>query len=199
MFRKLIALSTIVVSTAVIPLTFHNFAFAEENMGTETTESPAPTTDETTTDETETKDIVSTAIEAGSFNTLATALEAAGLVELLQGEGPFTVFAPTDEAFAALPEGVLEQLLQPENKDLLVKILTYHVVANAKVMSSDIIPGEVATAEGSPIVIQVEDGKVMVNNSTITQADIEASNGVIHVIDQVMIPPEEVTEEETSK
>jgi uncharacterized surface protein with fasciclin (FAS1) repeats len=194
MFRKLIALSTIVVSTAVIPLNFHDFAFAEENMGTETTENPAPTTNET-----ETKDIVSTAIEAGSFNTLATALEAAGLVELLQGEGPFTVFAPTDEAFAALPEGVLEQLLQPENKDLLVKILTYHVVANAKVMSSDITPGEVPTAEGSPIVVQVEDGKVMVNDSTVTQADIEASNGVIHVIDKVILPPEEVTEEETSK
>ena len=135
------------------------------------------------------KDIVDTAVAAGSFNTLATALEAAGLVETLKGEGPFTVFAPTDEAFAALPEGTVETLLKPENKDQLVDVLTYHVVPG-KVMSSDLSDGmTAATVEGSEITVDLSDG-VMISGATVTSADIEADNGVIHVIDTVILPPE---------
>ncbi len=134
-------------------------------------------------------DIVDTAVEAGSFTTLAAALEAAGLVETLKGEGPFTVFAPTDEAFAALPEGTVESLLEPENRDQLTAILTYHVVPG-KVMSGDLSDGmEAETVNGAPVTISI-DGGVMVNDATVTTADIEASNGVIHVIDSVMLPPE---------
>jgi len=136
-----------------------------------------------------TKDIVDTAVEAGNFTTLAAALEAAGLVETLKGEGPFTVFAPTDEAFAALPEGTVETLLEPENRDQLTAILTYHVVPG-KVMSGDLSDGmEAETVNGAPVTISTEGG-VMVNDATVTTADIEASNGVIHVIDSVMLPPE---------
>jgi len=136
-----------------------------------------------------TKDIVDTAVEAGSFTTLAAALEAAGLVETLKGEGPFTVFAPTDEAFAALPEGTVETLLEPENRDQLTAILTYHVVPG-KVMSGDLSDGmEAETVNGAPVTISTDDG-VMVNDATVTAADIEASNGVIHVIDSVLLPPE---------
>jgi len=134
------------------------------------------------------KDIVDTAVDAGSFTTLAAALGSAGLVETLKGEGPFTVFAPTDEAFAALPEGTVEDLLKPENKDKLAAILTYHVVAG-KVMSTDLSDGMMApTVEGSDVTITTEGG-VMVNDATVTTADIEASNGVIHVIDTVLMPP----------
>jgi uncharacterized surface protein with fasciclin (FAS1) repeats len=130
--------------------------------------------------------VVDIAASAGSFNTLTAALKAAGLVEVLEGKGPFTVFAPTDEAFAALPEGTVEKLLQPENKDELVKILTYHVVPGA-VMSTDLKAGEVATVEGSPVTIQL--GKsVKVNDARVVKADIKASNGVIHVIDKVILP-----------
>ena len=133
------------------------------------------------------KDIVDTAVGAGSFGTLVAAVEAAGLVETLKGEGPFTVFAPTDEAFAALPEGTVEDLLKPENKDTLTSILTYHVVPGA-VMSGDLSDGmTAATVEGSDVTITTEGG-VMVNEATVTTADIEASNGVIHVIDSVLMP-----------
>ena len=133
------------------------------------------------------KDIVDTAVEAGSFTTLVAAVEAAGLVETLKGEGPFTVFAPTDEAFAALPEGTVENLLLPENKDQLTAILTYHVVPG-KVMSTDLSDGmEAATVEGSNVTIMTEGG-VKVNDANVTTADIEASNGVIHVIDSVIMP-----------
>jgi len=133
------------------------------------------------------KDIVDTAVAAGTFNTLAAALGAAGLVETLKGDGPFTVFAPTDDAFAALPEGTVEDLLKPENKDQLTAILTYHVVAG-KVMSTDLSDGMMATTvEGSDIKIDLSNG-VMVNDATVTAADIEASNGVIHVIDKVIMP-----------
>jgi len=135
------------------------------------------------------KDIVDTAVEAGNFTTLAAALEAAGLVETLKGEGPFTVFAPTDEAFAALPEGTVETLLEPENRDQLTAILTYHVVPG-KVMSGDLSDGmEAETVNGAPVTISTDAG-VMVNDATVTAADIEASNGVIHVIDSVLLPPE---------
>ena len=133
------------------------------------------------------KDIVDTAVEAGSFETLVAAVQAAGLVETLKGEGPFTVFAPTDEAFAALPEGTVENLLLPENIDTLTAILTYHVVPG-KVMSGDLTDGmEAATVEGSEVTIMTEGG-VTVEGASVVTADIETSNGVIHVIDQVILP-----------
>lgn len=138
--------------------------------------------------ESHSKDIVDTAVGAGSFNTLVAAVTAAGLVETLKGEGPFTVFAPTDEAFAALPAGTVEDLLKPENKDKLVAVLTYHVVAG-KVMSTDLTNEmKAATVQGGEITIMTEGG-VMVNDAKVVQADIEASNGVIHVIDKVILPP----------
>lgn len=134
------------------------------------------------------KDLVDTAAGAGTFNTLVAAVDAAGLVETLKGEGPFTVFAPTDEAFSALPEGAVEELLKPENKDQLVAILTYHVVPG-KVMAADIAGAEstASSVQGGELMINGTDG-VTVNGATVTQADIEASNGVIHVIDQVILP-----------
>jgi uncharacterized surface protein with fasciclin (FAS1) repeats len=132
-------------------------------------------------------DIVDTAVGAGTFNTLVAAVQAAGLEETLRGDGPFTVFAPTDEAFAALPEGTVESLLLEENRDQLVAILTYHVVAGA-VMSGDLSDGMTATTvQGSDITIGTMGG-VTVNGANVVAADIEASNGVIHVIDAVIIP-----------
>jgi uncharacterized surface protein with fasciclin (FAS1) repeats len=134
-------------------------------------------------------DIVDTAVAAGSFTTLVAAVEAAGLVETLKGEGPFTVFAPTDEAFAALPEGTVDSLLLPENRDMLVAILTYHVVPGA-VMSGDLTNDmEATTVQGAPVTIMT-DGGVTVNGANVVTADIEADNGVIHVIDAVILPPE---------
>jgi len=133
------------------------------------------------------KDIVATGRAAGNFNTLMDALKAADLVEVLQGEGPFTVFAPTDEAFEALPEGTLEKLLLPENKDKLVQILTYHVVPG-KVMSGDLKSGKVKTVEGSEVEINVSGSGVKVGNAQVVTADVPASNGVIHVIDTVILP-----------
>jgi uncharacterized surface protein with fasciclin (FAS1) repeats len=134
-------------------------------------------------------DIVDTAVEAGSFQTLVAAVEAAGLVDTLKGEGPFTVFAPTDEAFAALPAGTVESLLEPENRDQLVAILTYHVVPGA-VRSADLAGQEleVATVQGETVAIDASDGAVKVDEATVVQADIEADNGVIHVIDTVIMP-----------
>ncbi|MEM9783114.1 MAG: fasciclin domain-containing protein [Pseudomonadota bacterium] len=134
------------------------------------------------------KDIVATAIAADGFETLVAAVQAAGLVETLQGEGPFTVFAPTDEAFAALPEGTVENLLKPENKDQLVAVLTYHVVPG-KVMSSDLAGQKVSpeTVQGTTVDIDATSG-VTVDGATVVAADIEASNGVIHVIDAVILP-----------
>lgn len=131
--------------------------------------------------------IVETAADAGSFGTLLAAAEAAGLVETLSGDGPLTVFAPTDDAFAALPEGTVESLLLPENRDQLVAILTYHVVPGA-VMSGDLVDDMTATTvQGGEIMIDLDSG-VMVNDATVVAADIEASNGVIHVIDKVILP-----------
>ncbi len=133
-----------------------------------------------------TPDIVDTAIEAGSFETLVAAIEAAGLVDTLKGDGPFTVFAPTDEAFAALPEGTLEALL--EDTDALAAILTYHVVPGA-VMSGDLEDGMMAeTVNGQSVTISIDMGNVMVDGANVVTADIEASNGVIHVIDAVILP-----------
>lgn len=134
------------------------------------------------------KDIVDTAVAAGPFKTLAAALQAAGLVDTLKGRGPFTVFAPTDEAFAKLPAGTVDDLLKPENKEKLRSILLYHVVPG-KLTSKEVVKLTSAkTAEGQPLTIKVEDGKVMVNNATVVKADVEASNGVIHVIDTVLLP-----------
>jgi len=134
------------------------------------------------------KDLVDVAVEAGSFNTLAAALQAADLVETLKGEGPFTVFAPTDEAFANLPEGTVENLLKPENKAQLVAILTYHVVPG-KVLAADVVQLKGATTvNGQAVTIDLTDSGVMVDNANVIQTDVEASNGVIHVIDAVLLP-----------
>ncbi len=134
------------------------------------------------------KDIVDVAVENGSFTTLAAALEAAGLVDTLKGEGPFTVFAPTDDAFAKLPEGTLDMLLMPENKEKLKAVLTYHVVPG-KVMAADVVTIDIATTvQGQDLMIEVVDGTVMVDNAKVVTADVEASNGVIHVIDTVVMP-----------
>jgi len=160
MFRR-----TFLALTSVAALTSATFAFAGGH----------------------TKDIVDTAVDAGSFTNLVAAVQAAGLVDTLKGEGPFTVFAPTDEAFAALPEGTVEDLLKPENKDKLIAILTYHVVSG-KVMSTDLSNNTMApTVQGSDVKIMTEGG-VTVNGAKVISADIEASNGVIHVIDAVMLP-----------
>ena len=132
-------------------------------------------------------DIVAVASSAGSFKTLVAAVKAAGLVETLQGKGPFTVFAPTDEAFAKLPPGTVEDLLKPENKDKLVAILTYHVVPG-KVMAADVKTMMVKTVNGKELSIKVDDGKVTVNDAKVIKTDVAASNGVIHVIDTVLLP-----------
>jgi len=133
------------------------------------------------------KDVVDTAMAADDFNTLVAAVKAADLVETLKGDGPFTVFAPTDAAFAALPEGTVDTLLKPENKDTLTAILTYHVVPG-KVMSSDLSNGmTAATVQGGEVTIGTEGG-VTVDGANVVSADIEASNGVIHVIDAVIMP-----------
>ncbi len=133
------------------------------------------------------KDIVDTAVAAGSFNTLATALKAADLVETLKGKGPFTVFAPTDDAFKKLPAGTLEKLLA--DKAQLTKVLTYHVVAG-RVMAADVVKlSEAKTVEGSPVRIAVKDGKVKLNDANVVKTDVGASNGVIHVLDTVILPP----------
>jgi uncharacterized surface protein with fasciclin (FAS1) repeats len=129
------------------------------------------------------------AIAAGNpdFSTLVAAVTAAGLAEALSGEGPFTVFAPTNEAFAKLPEGTVESLLEPENKEKLVAILTYHVVA-AKVMAADVATGKVKTLQGGELDVVVSDGTVTVNGAKVVATDIIGSNGVIHVIDSVVLP-----------
>ena len=134
------------------------------------------------------QDIVDTAVSAGQFETLVAAVQAAGLVDTLKGDGPFTVFAPNDAAFAALPAGTVENLLKPENKDMLVAVLTYHVIPG-KVMAADIAGKkmEVATVQGSTLAIDATNG-VMVDNATVIAADIETSNGVIHIIDKVVLP-----------
>ena len=134
------------------------------------------------------KDIVDTAVSAGSFNTLAAALEAADLVDALKQPGPYTVFAPTDEAFANLPAGTLEELLKPENKEKLIAILTYHVVPG-EVDSAEVVKlSSAKTLNGKDIAIEVKDGNVMVNSAKVVKPDVKASNGVIHVIDTVIIP-----------
>jgi uncharacterized surface protein with fasciclin (FAS1) repeats len=130
-------------------------------------------------------DIVDTAVSAGQFNTLVKAVQAAGLVDTLKGKGPFTVFAPTDEAFAKLPAGTVEALLQ--DKEKLAKVLTYHVVPG-KVTASQVKPGDVKTVQGQALKVRTDGGKVMVDNARVIKADVMASNGVIHVIDTVVLP-----------
>jgi uncharacterized surface protein with fasciclin (FAS1) repeats len=133
-------------------------------------------------------DIVDTAASAGSFNTLVAAVKAAGLVDTLKGSGPFTVFAPTDEAFAKLPAGTVENLLKPENKAQLVSILTYHVVSG-KVMAADVVKLKSApTVQGQSVKVAVKGSNVMIGNANVVKTDIETSNGVIHVIDTVLLP-----------
>lgn len=160
-----------------------------QNKPTETAntqDSAATAMTATETDTMNDKNIVVVAQEAGSFTTLLAAAEAAGLVETLTGEGPYTVFAPTDEAFAKLPAGTVESLLK--DKEKLTQILTYHVVPG-KVMASDVAGMTSATTvEGSDVSIKVENGKVMINDATVVTADVQASNGVIHVIDSVLMP-----------
>lgn len=135
------------------------------------------------------KDIVDTAVTAGQFKTLAAALDAADLVDTLKGPGPFTVFAPTDDAFAKLPAGTLEDLLKPENKAKLAAILTYHVVPGT-VMAADVVElKEAKTVNGKMVEVTTKDGTVMINDAKVTSTDIVASNGVIHVIDTVILPP----------
>ena len=161
-------MKTIVKSTLVIALIFSTTAFT---FGPDATQPNQP------------DDIVDVAVKAGSFNTLAAALQAADLVETLKSDGPFTVFAPTDEAFAKLPEGTIENLLKPENKDQLIAILTYHVVSG-KIKSSDLLTTTSAptvNGQSAPIGLRV-------GNANVIQADIDASNGVIHVIDTVLLP-----------
>lgn len=168
---------------AVAALTLAACGSDEETTETDMTEE----TSDMSTEETAAGDIVAVASSTEGFSTLVAAIEAAGLVETLQGEGPFTVFAPTDDAFAALPEGLLEKLLLPENVAVLTSILTYHVVPGL-VMSADVMAGDVATVEGSTIAIATDNG-VTVNGANVTTVDVTASNGVIHVIDQVIVPP----------
>jgi uncharacterized surface protein with fasciclin (FAS1) repeats len=135
------------------------------------------------------QDIVDTAVANGQFKTLATALNAAGLVNTLKGPGPFTVFAPTDDAFAKLPPGTLDDLLKPENKGKLAAILTYHVVPGAVTSRQVTNLKEAKTVNGSMLQVSARDGKVMINNADVVKPDIETSNGVIHVIDAVLLPP----------
>ena len=164
---------------------------AEEEVVEETVEEAEPVEEEAPAEEEAMEeapgDIVSVAVEAGTFTTLAAALEGAGLVETLQGDGPFTVFAPTDDAFAALPEGVLDALLREENVGVLIDILTYHVVSG-EVFAADVTTGDVATVQGSTIAVEGGEQVTLNGAATVTATDIEASNGVIHVIDQVILP-----------
>ncbi|GCL39044.1 beta-Ig-H3/fasciclin [Sphaerospermopsis reniformis] len=156
------------------------------NRGTAPSETPRVTPPTQTT---ETKNVVEVAESAGNFKTLIKALEAAGLKETLQGAGPFTILAPTDEAFAKRPQDAVQDLLKPENKEILVKILTYHVIPG-RVLSSDLKSGEVTSLQGDPIKVLVNPSKgVSVNDAQVTKADIPASNGVIHQIDNLILPP----------
>jgi uncharacterized surface protein with fasciclin (FAS1) repeats len=172
---KVLRPSAFAAVAVAIALTLSACGSDSEETMEETTEVTAPGT------------IVDVAVGAGSFSTLVAAVTAADLVETLSGEGPFTVFAPTDDAFAALPAGVLDALLLPENKALLAQILTYHVVSG-KVMAADVTDGDVATVEGQSVTLSTASG-VTVNGANVVTADVAASNGVIHAIDAVILPP----------
>ncbi len=161
----------------------------DESASETTSASPSPSESESESEAPaeEPGTIVDVAAGNPDFETLVAAVTAADLADTLSGDGPFTVFAPTNDAFAALPDGLLDALLLPENKDALTSILTYHVLP-AEVMAADVTAGEVATVEGSMIDITTDDG-VMVNDATVITTDVEASNGVIHAIDAVLVPP----------
>jgi uncharacterized surface protein with fasciclin (FAS1) repeats len=174
-----VAVALMIFATACAPVATPAAAPAAEPTATAAAEAEAPAA---------TADIVDTAIAAGSFTTLVAAVEAAGLVETLKGEGPFTVFAPTDDAFAAIPAETLTALLADPSGDL-TQILLYHVVPG-KVMAADVTDGlEAATVQGAPVTFSIADGVVKINDATIVTTDIETSNGVIHVIDAVIMPP----------
>jgi uncharacterized surface protein with fasciclin (FAS1) repeats len=183
---KIVAAGFAVASLALVGCTSNDDSAADATTSPATSAPASPT--DAMTDEAAAGTIVDVAASNPDFSTLVTAVTEAGLVETLSGEGPFTVFAPTDEAFAALPDGLLDALLMPENQEVLTQILTYHVVSG-EVMSTDIAPGDVATVEGEDITITTDDGGVQVNGATVTTADVDASNGVIHVIDEVLVPP----------
>jgi uncharacterized surface protein with fasciclin (FAS1) repeats len=164
---------------------FLSFVFAIVLFTSATANVPVPHTDN------KDSDIVSLAVNTDFLSTLVAAVQAGDLVDVLQGDGPFTVFAPTNEAFAALPAGTLEALLKPENKEQLVSILTYHVVAG-KVMSTDLSDGmTAATVNGAEIKVTISNDGVQINQAKVVAADIEASNGIVHIIDQVILPPAE--------
>lgn len=163
-----------------LTLTVAGVTYAGKCKGTKTVATAAPAKAKA--------DIVDTAASVEDFSTLVAAVKAAGLVETLKGDGPFTVFAPTNEAFAKLPEGTVASLLEPENKDQLIAILTYHVVPG-KVMAADVVKLDSAkTVQGTNVSIQVKDGVVMVDNAKVIKTDIGTSNGVIHIIDSVILP-----------
>jgi uncharacterized surface protein with fasciclin (FAS1) repeats len=192
MFMRLARTSAIVALAAVAALTLAACSSSsEEATSTPSAAASAPAESapaESAPAETATVGtLVDIAAGNPDFSTLAAAVQAAGLVDTLNGAGPFTVFAPTNEAFAALPAGVLDALLLPENKDLLVQILTYHAVSGT-VLAADVMAGDVPTVEGQNITLAT-DGGVTVNGAAVVQADIIASNGVIHVIDAVLLPP----------
>jgi uncharacterized surface protein with fasciclin (FAS1) repeats len=168
------------------PNIFNEPPYNRSTRSNQTLPIPKPKPKQTETP-TEKKNLIVLANDNGSFKTLVKALTAAGLIDTLQGEGPFTIFAPTDAAFAKLPQDALQDLLKPENKEVLIKVLTYHVVSG-KVLSSDLKSGEVKSLQGDPITVKVNNG-VQVNDATVTKADIEGSNGVIHQIDNLILPP----------
>jgi len=179
-----------ITAAIAVTLTLAACAGTDEAVAPEEPIVEAPVEDEAVEDETtqdEPGTIVDVAVATDGFETLVIAVQAAGLVDVLSGEGPFTVFAPTDDAFAALPEGLLEKLLLPENLEVLVSILTYHVVSGS-ILAEDVVAGEVATVQTENITIET-DGGVTVNGANVIAVDVLASNGVIHVIDAVIVPP----------
>ena len=174
---------------AVVAASLLVAACGDDEDTTPTTAAPAPTEAPTGSEApAPAGDIVAIASANPDFSTLVAAVGAAGLVETLQGPGPFTVFAPTNEAFAALPEGLVDALLLPENQAVLTQILTYHVVSG-QVLAADVTAGEVPSVEGSPITVTTDDGVVLNGSANVVATDVLASNGVIHVIDAVILPP----------
>lgn len=187
-FMRRMRSTTIAVVAIVTALTLSACSSSTEAEATPEATVSAEATPEATVEATSPGTVVDVAIATDGFATLVAAITAAGLGETLSGTGPFTVFAPTDDAFAALPAGVLDALLLPENKDVLIKILTYHVVSGM-VMAADVTDGDVATVEGQTVALSTADG-VTVNGAKVIIADVAASNGVIHAIDQVILPPD---------
>lgn len=174
------------LALAIVALVFSDSALAQCQQGKSTTRKASYSR----TNHTSRPDIVETAVNAGSFMTLVTAVKAAGLVETLKGEGPFTVFAPTDEAFAKIPKATLQSLLRPENRDQLTKILTYHVVPGRVTAAQVARLHDAQTVEGGSVHFKVNSNGIKVNTSNVVKADIETSNGIIHVIDTVLMPGE---------